>query len=149
MDLNYEGTLLPSMVFGEDMADAGRGTILNVSSMSAGLPLTKVLGYGSSKAAVDNLTRWMAVHFAPRGIRVNAVAPGFFLSEQNRFLLYAEDGKTLTARGEKILRGTPMGRFGEADDLKSAIKFLAGDGARFVTGVILPVDGGFSAYSGV
>ncbi len=147
--LNFTGTLLPSLVFGEDMARAGSGCIINLSSMAAVRPLTKVGAYSAAKAAVDNFTRWLAVHLAPQGIRVNAIAPGFFVTEQNRFLLYQQDGKTLTPRGEKILRHTPMGRFGDAADLHGAVIYLASDAARFLTGVVLPVDGGFSAFSGV
>ena len=148
-DLNFKGTLLPCQVFGEDMVDHKSGNIINISSMSADRPLTKVGAYSAAKSSVDSLTQWLAVHLAPMNVRVNALAPGFFVTGQNRFLLYQEDGKTPTARGQKIINNTPMGEFGKPEDLKGAIKFLAGPGSRFVTGIILPVDGGFSAFSGV
>lgn len=148
-DLNLKGTLLPTLVFGEDMAKAGRGNVINISSMSALLPLTKVVAYSAAKASVDNFTRWLAVHFSKKNIRVNAISPGFFVTEQNRFLLYEKDGKTPTARGNKIITNTPMGRFGLAEELKGALLYLASDLSAFTTGVCLPVDGGFSAYSGV
>lgn len=149
MKLNYNGTLLPCMVFGEDMLDCQNASIINISSMSAISPLTKVAGYSSSKAAINNFTQWLAVHFSKKGIRVNAIAPGFFVSEQNRFLLYEEDGKTLTPRGNKIIKATPMEQFGNPEDLNGALAFLCSPQARFITGVVLPIDGGFSAYSGV
>ncbi len=148
-DLNFKGTLLPCQVFGEDMVNKKSGNIINISSMSADRPLTKVGAYSAAKSAVNSLTQWLAVHLAPMNVRVNALAPGFFVTEQNRFLLFKEDGKTPTARGQKIINNTPMAEFGKAEDLKGATKFLAGDASRFVTGVILPVDGGFSAFSGV
>lgn len=149
MNLNFAGVLLPSIVFGEPMAAAGRGVIVNISSMSALRPLTKVGAYSAAKSAMTNLTQWLAVHLAPAGIRVNALAPGFFSTEQNRFLLHGPDGKTLTPRAEQILAHTPMSRFGAAEDLAGALLYLASDSSAFVTGIVLPVDGGFSAFAGV
>lgn len=149
MELNLMGTLLPSQVFGEDMIELGQGNIINLSSLSAVLPLTKVAGYSSAKAAVDNLTKWLAVHLAPRKIRVNAIAPGFFATDQNRFLLFEKDGETLTARGEKIVSQTPMQRFGKPEELLSALAFLVDPSSVFVNGTVVVVDGGFAAYSGV
>ncbi len=151
LKLNVLGTVLPSQIFGEAMVTAGQGSIINISSMAAARPLTRVAGYGAAKAAVDNLTRWLAVEFAqkygPR-LRVNAVAPGFFVGEQNRDLLLTPEGAP-TQRGQKIIDHTPMGRFGEPDELVGTAVWLASDASRFVTGVVVPVDGGFSAYSGV
>lgn len=148
-DLNFKGTLLPCQIFGKDMIDSGEGNIINISSMSADRPLTKVGAYSSAKASVDSLTQWLSVHLATRNIRVNGLAPGFFVTGQNKFLLFQEDGETPTARGQKIINNTPMGEFGKPEDLKGAVKFLAGPDSRFVTGIVLPVDGGFSAFSGV
>ena len=151
MALNFQGTLLPSQVFGEVMVGQESGSIINISSMAAQQPLTRVIGYAASKAAIDNLTRWLAIDLAQKhgaGLRVNAIAPGFFIGEQNRGFLLEEDG-SLTSRGQQIVEHTPMARFGEPDELVGAAVWLASDAARFVTGIVVPVDGGFSAYSGV
>lgn len=150
-NLNFIGTLLPSQVFGKLMADQGEGAILNVSSMNALRPLTRIPAYSGAKAAVSNFTQWLAVHLNQEysgNIRVNAIAPGFFLTEQNRFLLTTEGGE-LTARGKSIIDHTPMGKFGVPEDLISTALWLLSPGASFVTGVVVPVDGGFSAFSGV
>jgi NAD(P)-dependent dehydrogenase (short-subunit alcohol dehydrogenase family) len=151
-DLNLLGTMLPCQVFGKVMAEKGKGTVLNFSSMNAFRPLTRIPAYSAAKAGVSNFTEWLAVHMAqqysPR-IRVNAIAPGFFLTEQNRFLLYDEQTRALTPRGQAILAHTPMGRFGEPEDLLGTVLWLLSDASAFVTGVIVPIDGGFSAYSGV
>ena len=148
-NLNFLGTLLPSQAFTRQMALRRKGTIINISSMNAFKPLTKIPAYSGAKAAVSNLTQWMAVHMAKAGIRVNAIAPGFFLADQNRALLTKPDG-SLTPRGQTIQAHTPMGRFGDPQDLLGALLWLASDeGAGFVTGVIVPIDGGFSAFSGV
>ncbi len=151
--LNLHGTLLPSQVFGEAMVSladppVGGRSIVNVTSLAADRPLTRTVGYGAAKAAVSNLTRWLAVELAPSGVRVNAIAPGFFVGEQNRALLLRDDG-TRTERGERIVAATPAARFGEPGELVGAVVFLAGPSASFVTGVVLPVDGGFGAYAGV
>ena len=151
VDLNLKGTLLPSLVFGEIMGEQGKGSIINYSSMAVDRVITRVLGYSAAKAAMENFTKWMAVEMALKfgdGIRVNAIAPGFFIGKQNKALLLNKDG-SLTERGEKIIRNTPMKRFGEAEELNGPIHFLCSDSASFVTGVVLPVDGGFSAFSGV
>ena len=151
-DLNILGTILPSQVFGRKMAEKGEGVILNISSMNAFRPLTRIPAYSAAKAGVSNFTQWLAVHMAqeysPR-IRVNAIAPGFFLTQQNRFLLIDEATGELTARGRQILAHTPAGRFGEPEDLIGAVLWLLSPAAEFVTGVVVPIDGGFSAYSGV
>ena len=146
--LNFVGSLLPSQVFCQAMLKTG-GSVINISSMSATQPLTKVAAYSAAKASIENFTRWLAVHLAPVNIRVNAIAPGFFLTQQNRFLMLEQDGKTVTPRGKKVLGKTPMHRFGEPKDLCGALTYLVSDEASFVTGVVIPVDGGFLAYSGV
>jgi len=151
-DLNLIGTILPSQVFGKFMADQKEGVILNISSMNAFRPLTRIAAYSAAKAAVSNFTQWLAVHMAQEystKIRVNAVAPGFFLTEQNRFLLTDKITGELTARGKKIIDHTPMGKFGSPEDLLGATLWLLSPLSSFVTGIVLPVDGGFSAYSGV
>ena len=151
VELNLDGTLLSIQAFAPAMVRTGHGSIITISSMAAQKPLTRVLGYGAAKAAVDNLTRWLAVHLAQtygEGLRVNAIAPGFFVGEQNRALLLQPDG-TPTDRGRTILEHTPMARFGDPDDLVGTAVWLASDAARFVTGVVVPVDGGYSAHGGV
>lgn len=147
-DLNITSAFLTTQVFAKDMLETG-GNIINLSSMNAFHPLTKIPAYSAAKAGISNFTEWLAVHFAPVGIRCNAIAPGFFVGNQNRALLFNPDG-TPTARSHKILAGTPMGRFGEVSELIGALLFLADDSASgFITGVVIPVDGGFNAYSGV
>jgi NAD(P)-dependent dehydrogenase (short-subunit alcohol dehydrogenase family) len=151
-DLNCMGTIIPSQIVGKHMAGRGEGTIINISSMNAFRPLTNIAAYSAAKAAVTNFTAWLATYMAQRHsprIRVNAIAPGFFLTEQNRFLLTDEKTGELTARGRTIIEHTPMGRFGEPDELIGTLIWLLSDAARFVTGVVVPVDGGFSAFSGV
>lgn len=150
-ELNLNGSVIPSLIFGKIMADQKRGSIINYSSMSVDRVITRVVGYSASKAGIENFTRWMAVEMALKfgpGVRVNAIAPGFFVGNQNRKLLLNEDG-SFTERGDTIIRNTPMKRFGEAEELNGAIHFLCSDAAQFITGVVLPIDGGFSAFSGV
>lgn len=151
-ELNITGTVLPSQAFGRHMAERGEGVILNISSMNALRPLTKIPAYSAAKAAVSNFTQWLAVYMAqeysPR-IRVNAIAPGFFLTIQNKFLLVDEDTNELTPRGKSIIDHTPMGRFGDPDDLLGTVLWLLSPASAFVTGVVVPIDGGFSAFSGV
>jgi NAD(P)-dependent dehydrogenase (short-subunit alcohol dehydrogenase family) len=151
-DLNIIGTILPSQVFGRSMAARREGVILNVSSMNAFTPLTRIPAYSAAKAGVSNFTQWLAVHMAQEyspGIRVNAIAPGFFLTRQNQFLLTDEQTGDLTPRGQRIIDHTPMGRFGKPEDLLGAMLWLLSPASAFVTGVVIPVDGGFSAFSGV
>jgi NAD(P)-dependent dehydrogenase (short-subunit alcohol dehydrogenase family) len=151
-DLNLLGVILPSQIFGRHLAEQKDGVILNVSSMSAFAPLTRVVGYSASKAGVNNFTQWLAVHMAqqysPR-LRVNAIAPGFFLTEQNRFLLTEKETGQLTPRGQSIISHTPAGRFGQPEDLLGAVLWLLSPASAFVTGLVVPIDGGFSAFSGV
>jgi len=151
-DLNLLGTILPSQIFGAMMARQQSGVILNISSMNAFRPLTRIPAYSAAKAAVSNFTQWLAVHMAQEyssNIRVNAIAPGFFLTKQNEFLLKDEKTGELTERGKKIIEHTPMGRFGNPAELIGALLWLLSDDSQFVTGIVLPIDGGFSAFSGV
>jgi NAD(P)-dependent dehydrogenase (short-subunit alcohol dehydrogenase family) len=148
-DLNFMGTLLPTLVFTKDMVKRQQGAVLNVSSMNAYKPLTKIPAYSAAKASINNFTEWLAVHFAKVGVRVNAIAPGFFLTNQNRFLLLDEKTGGLTLRGQKIINNTPMGTFGEPEDLNGTVLYLLSDMSRFITGICIPVDGGYSAFGGV
>lgn len=148
-DLNFVGTLLPSMVFTREMVKRQKGVVLNISSMNAFKPLTKIPAYSAAKSSINNFTEWLAVHFAKVGVRVNAIAPGFFLTNQNRFLLVDEKSGDLTARGEKIINNTPMGTFGEPGDITGTVLYLLSDMSHFVTGISIPVDGGYSAFGGV
>lgn len=149
--LNLKGSVLPTIIFGKAMADQKKGSIINISSMAAERALTRVMGYSAAKAAIDNFTKWLAVEMAQKygdGIRVNAIAPGFFIGEQNRDLLLNQDG-SLTSRGETIVNQTPMKRFGKPEELQGVANWLAGDDSSFVTGIVVPIDGGFGAFSGI
>jgi len=151
VDLNLFGSVLPSIVFGKEMAKSKKGVIINISSMTAQSAVTRVVGYSASKAAIDNFTKWLSVELALKygdGLRVNAIAPGFFIGNQNRDLLLNKDG-SFTDRGNTIIQNTPMKRFGEAEELNGSIHFLCSEASKFVTGVVIPIDGGFSAFSGV
>lgn len=151
MDLNLFGSILPSLVFGKEMAKKKQGVIINMSSMAADRAITRIMGYSVSKAAIDNFTKWMAVEFAQKygdGMRINAIAPGFFIGNQNRALLTNKDG-SYTDRGNTIIKNTPMNRFGNADELNGAVHYLCTEASKFVTGIVIPVDGGFNAFSGV
>ena len=148
-DLNFKGTLLPTMVYSIDMVRQASGSIINISSMNSIRPLTKIPAYSAAKAAINNFTQWLAVHFAKTGVRVNAIAPGFLLTEQNRFLLVDEETGEPTPRSRKIINSTPMERYGNPAEICGTLLYLASDLSTFVTGVVIPVDGGFSAYSGV
>lgn len=148
-DLNFNGTLLPTLVFTRDMVARQKGAVLNVSSMTSYKPLTKVPAYSAAKASVNSFTEWLSVHFAKVGVRVNAIAPGFFLTNQNRFLLTDEASGDLTPRGEKIIANTPMGIFGEPEDINGTVLYLMSDLSKFITGICVPIDGGYSAFGGV
>jgi NAD(P)-dependent dehydrogenase (short-subunit alcohol dehydrogenase family) len=147
--LNFKGTLLPTMVFTLDMLKKRKGVVLNISSMNSYKPLTKIPAYSAAKASINNFTEWLAVHLAKVGIRVNAIAPGFFITNQNRFLVMDEKSGGFSPRGQKIINSTPMGKFGEPGDLAGATLFLLSDVSSFITGIVIPVDGGYSAYGGV
>jgi NAD(P)-dependent dehydrogenase (short-subunit alcohol dehydrogenase family) len=147
--LNFKGTLLPSMVFTTDMLKNKKGVVLNVSSMNSYKPLTKIPAYSAAKASINNFTEWLSVHLAKVGIRVNAIAPGFFITDQNRFLVLDQANGGFSPRGQKIVNNTPMGKFGEPEDLQGATLFLLSDVSSFITGIVLPVDGGYSAFGGV
>ena len=149
--LNFNGTVFPTLVFAKEMVKQKKGSVINISSMAAQKTITRVMGYSASKAAIDNFTKWLAVelnHKYGEGLRVNAIAPGFFVGEQNRDLLLNQDG-SLTSRGQKIVDNTPMARFGEPEELQGAAVWLASDASAFVTGIVIPVDGGFSAFGGI
>ena len=147
--LNFKGTLLPSMVFTTDMLKNKKGVVLNVSSMNSYKPLTKIPAYSAAKASINNFTEWLSVHLAKVGIRVNAIAPGFFITDQNRFLVLDQATGGFSPRGQKIVNNTPMGKFGEPEDLQGATLFLLSDVSSFITGIVIPVDGGYSAFGGV
>jgi NAD(P)-dependent dehydrogenase (short-subunit alcohol dehydrogenase family) len=147
--LNFKGTVLPTMVLTQDMLKHKKGVVLNISSMNSYKPLTKIPAYSAAKASVNNFTEWLAVHLAKVGIRVNAIAPGFFITQQNRFLVIDEKTGNYSPRGQKIVDNTPMGKFGEPKDLKGTTLFLISDISSFITGIVVPVDGGYSAFGGV
>jgi len=147
--LNFKGTLLPTMVFTRDMLEKRKGVVLNISSMNSYKPLTKIPAYSAAKASINNFTEWLSVHLAKIGIRVNAIAPGFFITNQNRFLVMDEKTGGYSPRGQKIVDNTPMGKFGEPDNLQGASLFLLSDISSFITGIVIPVDGGYSAFGGV
>jgi NAD(P)-dependent dehydrogenase (short-subunit alcohol dehydrogenase family) len=147
--LNFKGTILPTMVFTKDMLKNKKGVVLNISSMNSYKPLTKIPAYSAAKASINNFTEWLAVHLAKVGIRVNAIAPGFFITNQNRFLVMDQKTGNYSPRGQKIVDNTPMGKFGEPDDLQGATLFLISDISNFITGIVIPVDGGYSAFGGV
>lgn len=152
VDLNLFGSILPALVFGKEMAKNKQGVIINISSMTAQSAITRVVGYSASKAAIDNFTKWLSVELALKfgeGLRVNAIAPGFFIGNQNRDLLINKETGAYTDRGDTIIRNTPMKRFGEAEELNGSIHYLCSEASKFVTGVVVPIDGGFSAFSGV
>ncbi len=152
VDLNLFGSILPALVFGKTMAENKRGVIINISSMTAQQAITRVVGYSASKAAIDNFTKWLATELALKfgeGLRVNAIAPGFFIGNQNRDLLIDKNTGNYTERGNTIIENTPMKRFGEAEELNGTIHYLCAEASKFVTGVVIPIDGGFSAFSGV
>jgi NAD(P)-dependent dehydrogenase (short-subunit alcohol dehydrogenase family) len=152
LNLNFLGTVMPTQVFGKVMAEQGEGCVINISSMAAFTPLTKTISYSAAKAAVSNFTQWMAVHFAKEyspKIRVNAIAPGFLLTQQNYYLLIDKETGQATPRGADVMRKTPMGRYGEPDELVGGVIYLASEAASFVTGIVLPIDGGFLAFAGV
>ncbi|MDO5981404.1 SDR family oxidoreductase [Flavivirga spongiicola] len=152
VDLNLFGSILPSIIFGKEMAKNKKGVILNISSMTAQRAITRVVGYSASKAAIDNFTKWLSVELALKygdGLRVNAIAPGFFIGNQNRDLLIDKETGNYTDRGHTIIQNTPMKRFGETDELNGAVHYLCSDASKFVTGIVVPIDGGFSAFSGV
>ncbi|HKI87875.1 MAG TPA: SDR family oxidoreductase [Draconibacterium sp.] len=147
--LNFKGTVLPTMVFTKDMLKNKKGVVLNISSMNSYKPLTKIPAYSAAKASVNNFTEWLSVHLAKVGIRVNAIAPGFFITNQNRFLVMDEKTGNFSPRGQKIVDNTPMGKFGEPEDLQGTTLFLISDISSFITGIVIPVDGGYSAFGGV
>ena len=147
--LNFLGTIIPTKVFGREMVKRKQGVILNISSMNSFKPLTKIPAYSAAKASINNFTQWLSVHLAKTGVRVNAIAPGFFLTDQNRFLVMDEKTGDYSARGRKIVNNTPMGKFGQPDDLQGVTLFLLSELSGFITGIILPVDGGYSAFGGV